>query len=259
MTETTPMFRREGATAFPIVAEKEPSAAPSAVETEPVVEAPAATAPATEPAVETKVPFHEDKGVQEYIGRQVETRTKEAIENLRKEFGQQRDQNASQEKIPSWFGGSQEQWNEYRVWNDEQLKTAETRAIEGVLKTSTEKTETEAKAVQEATDYLNTEVAAITADKELNPSGKPIDANALFKIVFDNQLVDTKGRWNYRAGARIMNSHPNASHAPKPVETQEEKDKKALAGATVDRGGSGTSQGPKDFKTSNDFKTKRPW
>lgn len=257
--EVKVQFRREGSTAFPVLPEKETSVASPAEETE--VETPAAeaadTAVAPEATTEKPKPFHEDPAVQEYIGRQVKTRTEEAVTALRKEFGEQRKDNADQEKIPSWFGGNQEQWNEYRADLDARLKGAEERAIEGVITRATQQTETEGKAVKDATDYLHSEIAAITADKTLNPSGKPVDANALFKVVYDNQLVDTQGRWNYRAGMRIMGSHSTSVHTPA---APANKDRKALADATVDRGGGGNSGANKSgIKTSEDFKHKRPW
>lgn len=252
-------FRREGSTAFPVIAEKEPSVDSPSEETvvdtpAPAADAPAADAPAA--TVEKSVPFHQDPAVQEYIGRQVKKGTEEAVAAIRAEFGEKRQDNAEASKIPGWFGGNQAQWDEYRAWNEGQLKAAETRAIEGVITRATQQTEQESKAVKDATDFLHTEIAAITADKTLNPSGKPVDANALFKIVYDNQLVDTQGRWNYRAGMKLMSSHPVATHTPKAGD----KDRKALAAATVgaDSGGAAAA-GKKDYKTSDDFKHKKPW
>ncbi len=192
-----------------------------------------------------------------YAIGEVEKKNLETIEAIRKEFGGQRKDNADQEKIPKWFGGDQEQWNDYRADLDARLLKAEERAIERVSDQSTKKIEAETKAVEEATEYMRSELTAIAADKDLNPSGKPLDqkqAETLLKIVLDNELIDTKGRWNYRAGMKILNGQK-----PAPKKLDEKKDRKALAGATVENSGGAGDDKPKTYKTSEDFKKKRPW
>lgn len=257
MTETPVQFRKEGDLAFPIEAETDPSAASPAEETalEGGTEAPAAAKP---------LPFNEDPAVQEYLGRQLKKQAEEleqkftgSIATIREEFGQKRDDNAAAKQIPPWFGGDQAQWDEYRKWFDGQLSAAETRAINGTIEKARESTSAEKKAVDDATDYLKTELAAITADKALNPTGKAIDPNKLLKTVMDNDLVDSKGRWNYRAGMRLLNSHPTASHA----NSKDGKEKKDLAAATIEGAGAqdGAAGKPKAFKTPADFKKRRPW
>ncbi len=69
----------------------------------------------------------------------------------------------------------------------------------------------------------------------------------------DNDLVDSKGRWNYKAGMRFMNSHSTTVHAPKTGD-------KKLAGITTEDGGAGAGgAAPKKFKTPADFRKKKPW
>lgn len=179
---------------------------------------------------------------------------KTAIEGIRTEIGAKRDDNAAQTKIPAWFGGTQEQWDAYRADRDAELKAigdaAEKRAVERI-KGEQEK---EGKAVKEATDYLNSEIAAIEADKALNPSGAKIDAKKLLEVVLENQLIDTQGRWNYRAGMRILNGAP--APAPKPKGPD---DKKVIADASARGGTGGGEPKPKAYMTSADFKKDRPW
>lgn len=256
MIDTHKVFRQEGDPAFP-VEEKDPSSDSPSKETEA-----AGDPPAKEP--EKPKPFHEDPAVQEYIERQVSNRVDKiskdleekfggSVAQIREEFGQKRKENAEASKIPPWFGGNQAQWDQYREWFDGQLKQAEDRAVNGTIERAREATSAEKKAVDEATEYFKTELAAITADKKLNPTGKAIDPNALLKAVLDNELVDTKGRWNYRAGMRFLNSHTAASHA-------HNKEKKDIAGATMDGSGAGGGEPkPKSFKTPADFRKKRPW
>lgn len=241
-------------------------------EGEPLAEAPEPETPEPETPEpeepekpEKPLPFNEDPKVQEYIQRQVETRVADITKGLeekfggdigkiREEFGAQRKANAEAAKIPSWFGGNQQQWDEYRGWLDGQLKAAEERAVTGTIARAREATTAETKAVEEATAYFQSELTAIQGDKALNPSGKAIDPNKLLKVVLDNDLVDSKGRWNYRAGMRLLNQQAAAPKAP-----VKEKEKK-LAGATMDgAGGSGGEPKPKNFKTPSDFRKKRPW
>lgn len=249
-------IKREGGLAFP-VEERETPAASSAAET--TVE----VTPKAEVAV--AVPFNEDPKVQEYISRQVETRTSGLEDKLRKEFagnadkireeiGEQRKKNAEQTKIPAWFGGNQAQWDDYRSWMDGRLQEVETSAINKTFERATTQTKQQQDAVAEATEYFKGELQAIQADKALNPSGKAIDPEKLLKVVIDNDLVDSKGRWNYRAGIRFLNSHSTTVHAPKTGD-------KNLAAATMDGAGAGKGNetAPKPFKTGADFKKKRPW
>jgi len=257
MTEIKTTIRREGDPAFQ-VEEKETPGASSTTETE--TEGGGGEGGGAAPTV----PFNEDPKVQDYIQRQVESRTASIEEKLRKEFGdnvagirkeigEQRQKNAEQTKIPKWFGGNQEQWDEYRGWIDQQLQGVEERAINRTFEKAKSQTDEQKKAVDEATEYFRGELAAITADKTLNPSGKPIDPEKLLKVVMDNDLVDSKGRWNYRAGMRLMNSHSTTVHTPKTGD-------KKLAGATVDGVGGGTGGGaPKNFRTPADFRKKKPW
>ncbi len=258
MTEAQKItFRKEGEPAFPSEAENETSVATEAEQT--TTETDATPAAEDNTQVEEKhIPFDQDPAIQDYIGRQTDKKVKEAVEAIKKEFGEQRKDNADQEKIPSWFGGDQAQWNDYRADLDARLVASENRAVNAVIEQTTKKVETESKAVQEATEYMQSELKAIASDKTLNPDGKPLDnkkAEQLLKIVLDNELVDTKGRWNYRAGMRILNGQ-------KPVATavvDKNKDKKLLAGATVENSGASGDGKPKTFKTSEDFKKKRPW
>lgn len=175
-----------------------------------------------------------------------ESRHQEDLKAIREEFGTARKDNAEQVEIPSWFGGTQEQWDAYRADRDAEIKTAEDRAYERVNSAKS----AEEKAVAEATSYMQNEVSAIESDKTLNPTGAKIDPNKLLKIVIDNDLVDSKGRWNYRAGFRMMQTLGKSS-------IQNSGERKTIAEATNSEA-KGESK-PSSYKTSNDFKKNRPW
>ena len=171
-----------------------------------------------------------------------EARHQEDMKKIHDDFAGLRNENAENNEIPSWFGGTQDQWNDYRKWNDQQLESTENRA----LKRASESKSNEDKAIKEATDFMQSEIATIQSDKSLNPSGERIDPNKLVKFVIDNDLVDSQGRWNYKAGWRMM----NINQAPR-------ADKKVIAGAITSES-KGESK-PKIYKTTADFKSNRPW
>ncbi|MDD5110785.1 MAG: hypothetical protein PHI63_06270 [Patescibacteria group bacterium] len=174
-----------------------------------------------------------------------ESRHQEDLRQIREEFGNARKDNAEQTKIPSWFGGTQEQWDAYRSDRDAELKNAEERAY---TRLTSEHTQQE-KAVAEATTYMKGEIAFIEGDQTINPSGEKVDPNKLLKIVMDNDLVDSQGRWNYRAGWRMMRSGGGTPSKPGA--------RKVIAGATGSEARGETKPAP--YKTSADFKKSRPW
>ena len=184
---------------------------------------------------------------------------KQALEGIRKEFGQARDANAKQTQIPAWFGGTQEQWDAYRADRDAELKAAGDAAVKEARESLKNEQGAEAKAVEEATAYLRSEMAAIEGDKTLNPSGKKIDretADKLLKTVIDNELIDTKGRWNYRAGWRLMNA---GSAEAKPAPKVDTKEKKEVAAASTSESRGGSEKDKPAIATSDTFKKNRPW
>lgn len=151
-------------------------------------------------------------------------------------------------EIPSWFNGDERQWKEFNNWFEGMKEDAKKSAL-GEMES---KTQAEQKAVNEANEYFKGEIKAIEEDTELNPQGLKVDQNKLLKIVLDNDLVDSKGRWNYRAGWRLMNA--NSGDKGKTSE-----DRKKLAGSTIsDKHAEGK---PKSFMTSSDFQKPgaRPW
>lgn len=182
---------------------------------------------------------------------------KKALDGIRSEFGDKREANAEQTKIPSWFGGTQEQWDSYRADRDAELKTAEERAEARAIEKIKGEKSSQDEAVKKATDHMEGEMKVIATDKTLNPEGLKFDEAKLVQFTIDNQLVDLKGNWNYRAAFEIM----KARGSIKPTTTTTvTKDRKALADATIEKkpGGEPTQ---KDFKTSSDFKKPgaRPW
>jgi hypothetical protein len=180
---------------------------------------------------------------------------KKALDSIRDEFSEKRKDNAEEVKIPSWFGGTQEQWNEYRADRDAELQKIQATAEQNALAKIKDSASSEDKAVKEATEYMNSELKTISTDKAINPDGLKVDPNALVKFVIENELVDTKGRWNYKAGFKMM----KASGLIK-AKTTVTEDRKVIADATTDKSSKGEPS-QKTFKTSLDFKKpgEKPW
>lgn len=152
-------------------------------------------------------------------------------------------------KIPSWFGGDEDQWKSYQQDFNERVKEAK----EGAVKEIESKTENEKKSIEEATNYYKEEVATIESDKELNPEGQKIDRNKLLKFVLDNEIVDTKGRWNYKLGFKMMKAMKTST------KDSELEEKKRIAGLSNSE--RRAEKQPTAFKTSEDFEgpNEKPW
>lgn len=184
---------------------------------------------------------------------QQEVRHQEDLKSIREEFSSQHKANAEESQIPSWFGGDKEQWDAYRKDRESEISKAEEKAYSRIKQEREQESkvkEKEEAAVAEATEYIKSEVAAIETDKTLNPNGDKVDANKLLKFVLDNDLVDSKGRWNYRAGYQLMRAQSGDKSLPN-------QQRKSVVAATTSE--SKAESAIENFKTSADFKKSRPW
>ena len=151
-------------------------------------------------------------------------------------------------QVPDWFGGDETQFAAF----SEHLKTLTKSAKEEAIAEIKEKGDAEQGAIQEATDYMNTEVSSIETDEALNPDKVKIDRNKLLKFTMDNKLVDTEGKWNYRAAFQLMQA------GVKSAKSETIKEKKGIASVTT--GGGAPTEKPA-HATSEDFEdpSNRPW
>lgn len=208
---------------------------------------------------EKDVPFHDHprwkQREEEWNTRynEQETRHVNDLKTIREEFGQSRKEDVIKTKIPNWFGGTQEQWDAYRQDLDEKLTAAEERAEKRAYEKLNSEKSNEEKATAEATNHLRSEITAIENDRDLNPTGMKVNAEELFKVVFDNKLTDTQGRWNYRAGWRIL----SATNGNDQISRDKAKERKEIAASTTSE--SRAESKPKTYTTSADFKKERPW
>lgn len=181
-----------------------------------------------------------------------EKRHSDEIAKLRDEFtvikgGNKSDSTKSD--IPAWFGGDEDQWAQFSKWNQGLLTQAEERALTRL----TSKQAEEQKKIDEATEYFDGEVKAIESDKTLNPQGQEVDRNKILKFALDNDLVDSKGRWNYRVAFKLM----GADKVFKAKEAMNERKQIASATTSENRAETKSSQ----FMTNQDFSKpeNRPW
>lgn len=181
-----------------------------------------------------------------------ETRHTDAIQQLREDFEEKYSGPKPLEapgKVPSWFGGDETQWSDFKEYNQDLIDKSQQNIQKGIDK----KSEDNQKALDEATDYLNSEISDIENDKVFNPDGLKIDRNKLLKFVMDEELVDTSGKWNYKAGWKLMQA------GVKSTKKATIDEKKIVAGASTDKGGAETEK--PDITTSKHFDnpSNRPW
>lgn len=180
-----------------------------------------------------------------------------AVENALKNVGiDKTSEKAIPEEIPSWFGGDEKDWASFSKWNQQQISQAEERGAKKAQDAIENKTNEQQKAIDAATQYMNNEIMAIESDKALNPTGAKIDKNKLLKITLDNELVDIKGNWNYRAAYRIMQGESSS----KEEKTNATEERKKLAGAITSEK-SETNKNNSNVVTSDTFNDpqQRPW
>jgi len=151
-------------------------------------------------------------------------------------------------EVPKWFGGDEEQWQEFQKWNQSLVSKAKDEALNEIKS----KSESEQKAIDEATTYFQDQVALLETDKTINPQGEKVDRNKLLKFVLDNDLVDSKGRWNYKAAYQMMKGSSSSKN-------NSIDEKKKLANSTISDNKSETKNA--GFSTSADFVKpgSRPW
>ncbi len=265
--ETTTQIRQEGQPAFPSDTENDNSADSSPEETnddQTQSQEGESNSGENKDGGDNKRGFADDPRWQQREGdwkkrfNEQEERHTGEIAKLREEFQQQLDKltkgdSGAPMDIPTWFGGGEKEWREFLAWNATMTKQAEKQAEENAYKRLTGEQAEEQKRIDEATEYFNKEVIDIEQDPVLNPQGEKIDRNKLLKFALDNDLVDSKGRWNYRAAFKMMK--------PQEVFRAKEalKDRKQIAGATTSEHRAETK--PTDVATSETFKKPgaRPW
>lgn len=204
---------------------------------------------------EKDIPFHEHP------------RWKEREESWQKRFNEMEQrhqdmlskllQNKTEEKpekveIPVWFVGGEEEWNDYKKSQEAIEARAEERAFKRIQAEKEKEMQAKAqeeKMIQEATEYFQKSLDEIKNDSKLNPTGDEIDANKLVNYTMENNLIDDKGRWDYKKAYRFMKleeplEKPNAN-------------RKTVAGATTSNNKGENKE--RDYKTSEDFKKYRPW
>lgn len=187
-----------------------------------------------------------------------EARHQDDLRKIREEVSARKSEPTST-KIPSWFGGNQEQWDAYRADQLNDLKATEQKAYERAKadyedreKQYTESEKKQQELVSEATSYMQSELGRIEADATLNPAGEKIDANKFLKYVLDNKFVDVETqKWDYQRAWHYYQLEQKANApAPRPAP-------KSIAGATTSESRAEGKKTP--FKTNADFKKRKPW
>lgn len=203
----------------------------------------------TQDEPEKNTPFHEhprwkerESEWEDRFNKQ-EERYQQELNKIRQEFAPKQE---TKTEIPEWFGGDQKQWDQFQAFNQQQLEAAEKRALEKINAEEAKEKE----AVKAATEYMNKQIDEIQSDSSLNPTGDTIDKHKLVKFTIDNDLVDSKGNWNYKAAWQLMQANT-------PTPTEKANNRKSVAKAlSSDKRAEPASP---SFKTSKDFATNKPW
>jgi hypothetical protein len=148
--------------------------------------------------------------------------------------------------VPNWFGGDEDQWEQFQEWNKGLIDKAKEDAKNEVLAKSQE----DQQRIDEATEYMNEQIAEIESE-----TGEKVDKNKLLKFTLENELVDTKGRWNYRVAHKLM----KVDSLKKNDNSKSIEEKKKIAGATTSKSRPETEK--PNFMTNEDFENQanRPW
>jgi hypothetical protein len=249
MEEEQTQPRREGDPAFPEGKEKENSTDSSSEKTD--------TTPQPDEGKNSDAEKSSDAGFadhprwkerednwKERFNKQEERHAKEiqdALQPLKEEIDEiKKPKRTDNPEIPNWFGGDEQQWKSFQQDREQIAKTAEENAVKRI---KAEK-DAEQKRIDDATAYFNEQ-----ADLLEQEAGEKIDRNKLLKTVLDLDLVDSKGRWNYKAAYGIMKS---------PEKISDKGERKKLADASASDNKSDTK--PPSYSTSADFKgSGRPW
>jgi len=190
-------------------------------------------------------PFHKrwKKQTDDWKDRfnQQEERHLMEIEKIREEMTQKfQPVEKPSKEIPEWFNGDEALWDKFEQWNENLVSKIQEKKLAEMAKAK----ESQEKAVEEATNYFYEQVDLLENDPAINPSGSKVDQNKLQKIVLDNELIDSQGRWNWKAGMMILNAQ---NIAP----THDTTKRKQFADTTM--GSKFVDTKPREFKTSKDF------
>ena len=234
--------------------EKETPASPPEAENTKDTENPAPEGEHTQP--ERDLPFHENPKVQDYLKRQIDNKAKEIeekhqqeIQKIRDEFTSKKTEKSEPTEVPEWFGGDETAWSKFDAFLSTKTEAAEQRAIEKYKNSVAEGN----RLMQQATEYMNAEVAAIESDKELNPDGLKVDVNRLGAIVDKFDLRDKKDNnvWNWRGAWEIYKMQ-----IPKGEKIDLSEKKKLIAASSSSNR---AEEKPVPYKTHEDFKNGAPW
>ena|SRR3990167_629402 len=193
---------------------------------------------------EKEVPWHEDPRWRKW------KEEKETLEAKAREFDELKTkiepiltkEAEKKSSIPRWFGGDETQWAEYQA--------DQTKLVDSVRKQTLEEVNRMTAAQQEAINKANEHFE--TSVDELKAEGIKVEKNRLMKYVFENNLVQPDGRWNYKLGAKYLDLQDKAKE-----EKPDLSDRKRLSAASM--GGTDSDVKKKDYATQEDFAHNRPW
>jgi hypothetical protein len=220
--------QQEGQTAFPAEMET-PKESPT--ETNQTDESSDSSAEDKKQDVKAEVPFHEHPRFKELI--EEKNTLKSELQELRS-FKEQTqpliERFTPKDEItpPAYWGGDADS---YKLFLEDQRRLAQEAEERAVQRIKAER-EGEDKRIRDANEWFEKSVS------DIESSGFKVDRNKLLKTAMDFDLVDTLGRWNYKAAAEIL------KRDDKPIDLTEKK--QVAASATSE---ATPERKPKDYLT----------
>lgn len=205
---------------------------------------------------EDNIPFHKHP---RWLKREEEWNQKleDTASSIRAEYEEklrpleQRFASREEVEVPSWFGGDESAYKAYMADQQKIVEQAEERAINRIK----QETEQKDKSLKEANSWFEDSVSEIESDKDLNPDGSKVDRNKLLKKAMDEELIDSKGRWNYKAAYKMLAADARMAAAPDPDAL---KARQRVAAATTSESTAETKD--VTFATGDSFRGgKKPW
>lgn len=200
------------------------------------------------PKVETEenIPFHKHPRWQEVLEdrRQKDAKIAELetqLNSVKPVVEQYQKEHQPEPEIPYWFNGDTKQWKSF---NDDYIGGIVNKAEERAFKRIEETTSTRDRQQREAQEWVESNL------KALETEFGEIDKNKIIKTALDNDLVDSKGRYNLKAAYFMAKA--TETQAP----TKDTTVQKQIIATSHDR-----SPEPKrrEYRVPSDFQVNRPW
>lgn len=213
MSDEESGVQQEGEIAFP---EEKETLTESPTESNQTDESSESSAEDKAEDVKAEVPFHEHPRFKELIEEKNTLKTElQELRSFKEQTQPLIERFTPKDEItpPAYWGGDADS---YKLFLEDQRRLAQEVEDRAVQRIKAEQ-EGEDKRIREANEWFEKSVS------DIESTGFKVDRNKLLKTAMDFELVDTQGRWNYKAAAEIL------KRDEKPIDLTEKKQVAASA------------------------------